>query len=135
MTHATIADVAVELGRATPSSGSVEAGQWQGWLERVERAIVRGFARAGLSLAEEITAGRVSVDDVADVEVIRVAARVSIGVATGLTSTTVTVDDGSVTNRREGGESYDPLALTEADWATLLPGRRVRGGVFSVMPS
>lgn len=130
MTYATPADVAKELGRSTPTG--TELAQWQVWLDRVERNIVRAFAAAGLTLADEVTDGRVLAADLKDVEVVRVAARITLGLPGGLTSTTVTVDDASVTNRRDGGgPDYDPLALTPADLDALLPDATL-GGAFSV---
>src|SRR5690606_19112557 len=105
--------------------------QWQAWLDRVERAIVRRFARSGLVLADEITAGRLSAQDVADVEVAAVVRKITN--PTGLTSVTRSVDDASVTTRREGEDTRGGLELTDAEWASLLPG--AAPDAFSTRPT
>lgn len=128
MAYATTSDVEVELGR--PASSPTESSQWQAWLERVERAIVRGFSRAGLVLSDEIADGRVSAEDVADVEVARVLAKIEN--PTGVTSVTRSIDDASITTRREGGEGGDPLWLNGSDWELLLPD--ASSGAFSTRP-
>ena len=116
-TYATTADIETELGRV--ASSFIEVSQWEAWLARVERTIVRRFARAGLVLADEITAGVVTAQDVADVEVAAVVRKVTN--PAGLTSVTRTLDDGTLTTRREGAEGDDPLDVTDAEWAGLLP--------------
>lgn len=130
MAYAQTSDVAVELGR--PASSPAESDQWQAWLSRVERAIVRGFSAAGLVLADEITAGTVTTDDVRDVEVAVVIRKIQ-NPTWGESSTTRTIDDGSITKRREGGDlNADPLALLPSDWNGLLPGAQSSG--FSTRP-
>lgn len=131
MTYASINDVADELGRPVPD-GPV-ATQWGDWIRRVERGIARAFRAAGLNLEEQVSAGQVSLDDLADVIRVRVAARVLIGDDIVSTSSTVSVDDASVTTRRDGVEQTDPLSLTESDLAALLPVGGGRGA-FSTRP-
>lgn len=131
MTYATVIDVAEELGRPAPD-GPV-ATQWNAWIARVERAIARAFRQAGLSLEDQVSSGAVLTRDVADVVAVRVAARVLVGDDPAVTSSTVSVDDASVTTRREGGGQADPLALTDADLAALLPAGGLNGA-FSTRP-
>ena len=47
----TIDDIAVELGRATPAEGSIEAKQWGSWIGRAEGAIHRRAERFGVDPA------------------------------------------------------------------------------------
>jgi hypothetical protein len=128
MTYADAADVAVELGR--PAASAEETAQWNAWLARVERAIERRFTRAGLVLADQVTAGDPTEADVADVEVAAVIRKITNPL--GLTSVTRTLDDGTVTTRREGGDDVDGLALTEAEWEALLPA--TSSAAFSTRP-
>jgi hypothetical protein len=128
MTYATAADVAVEIGR--PAASADETAQWTAWLARVERAITRRFARAGLVLADQVTAGNPTADDVKDAEVAAVVRKITNPL--GLTSVTRTLDDGTVTTRRDGAEDVDGLALTEAEWEALLPS--TNAAAFSTRP-
>lgn len=128
MTYATDADVAVELGR--PAASTAETDQWNAWIARVERAIARRFTRAGLVLADQVTAGDPAEDDVKDLEVAAVVRKITNPL--GLTSVTRTLDDGTVTTRREGVEDGDGLALTEDEWEILLPA--TSAAAFSTRP-
>lgn len=125
MTYATPEDVAKEL-RGSTSVTAAEAVQWQAWLDRVERAIRRGFTRAGLDLSNQISLGDPTADDAKDVEVAVVIRKIQ-NPKWGETSSTVSVDDGSVTRRREGGDGGDPLELLAGDWSQLLPGASATG--------
>jgi hypothetical protein len=117
MTYATATDVETELGR--PASSDEEFDQWEAWLARVERAIVRRFARAGLVLDDQVTDDDPTADDVKDVEVAAVIRKITNPL--GLTSVTRTVDDGTVTTRREGMSDVPGLAVTAEEWESLLP--------------
>lgn len=119
MSYADPSDVAVELGRPISSVTPEESAQWQAWLDRVERAIERGFRRAGLVLEDQIEVGDPTEEDVIDVEVSRVVDRVNN--PKRITSVTRSVDDATITERNESGESGDPLDLTDLDWQSLLP--------------
>lgn len=119
MSYADPSDVAVELGRPISSITPEESAQWQAWLDRVERAIERGFRRAGLVLADQIALGDPTEQDVIDVEVSRVVDKVNN--PKKITSVTRSVDDASITERNESDETGDPLDLTDLDWQTLLP--------------
>lgn len=130
MTYATTTDVEVELGRV--ASSATETAQWQAWLDRIERTIARAFTRAGLVLATEVAAGDPTAEDVADVEVAAVVRKITN--PAGLTSVTRTLDDGTLTTRREGDDSGDPLLLTAAEWNALLPGGAGAGAAFSTRP-
>lgn len=116
-TYATATDVAVELGRA--ASSPEETAQWEAWLDRVERAIRRAFQRAGLELDAQVALGDPAADDVRDVEVAAVLRKINN--PSGLSSTTRSLDDGSITNRRDYGAEGDPLTLTADEIAALLP--------------
>ncbi len=129
MTYATAADVAIELGR--PASSSTETAQWEAWLARVERSITRRFEKAELVLADQVALGTPTADDVSDVEVAAVLRKIDN--PKGFTSVTRSVDDGTLTTRREGpGVDGDPLALTAEEWAILLPADGGNGGAFTV---
>jgi hypothetical protein len=130
VTYAIVADVERELGRSATSPA--ESDQWSAWLGRVERSITRRFVDVGLVLADEISAGTVNTEDLKDVEVAAVLRKIHN--PTGVTSVTRSVDDASVTTRREGdGEGADPLVPTAAEWSALLPGRQAVGA-FTIRP-
>src|SRR5699024_12405424 len=124
MTYGTVEQVATELGRAVDSITDLERDQWQQWLDQVERTIEGRFRRVGLDLAAQVALGDPEAETVADVEVAVVARKVRN--PEGTTSTTVSVDDGSVTKRREGCKIDDLgyLRLTDGEGETLLPAGR-----------
>ncbi|HLR97651.1 MAG TPA: Gp19/Gp15/Gp42 family protein [Jiangellaceae bacterium] len=124
MTYGTVEQVATELGRSPSSITDTERLQWQQWLDQVERTIEGRFRRVGLDLAAQVALGDPEAETVADVEVAVVARKVRN--PEGTTSTTVSVDDGSVTKRREGSKIDDLgyLRLTDWEWDTLLPAGR-----------
>lgn len=132
MTFAIASDVETEIGR--PAITAAETAQWTMWLERVERAITRRFTREGYDLQEQVNLGAPSVGDLIDIEVTAVARKIEN--PTGVTSVTQSIDDASVTTRRDGAASGgDPLALTDDEWTALLPAKSKRARAFSVMPS
>lgn len=124
MTYGTVEQVAVELGRAAASITDLEREQWQQWLDQVERTIEDRFRRMGMSLVEQVALGDPEAETVADVEVAVVARKARN--PEGTTSTTISVDDGSVTKRREGSKIDDIgyLRLTDYEWDRLLPAGR-----------
>ncbi|CAA9242566.1 MAG: hypothetical protein AVDCRST_MAG83-1718 [uncultured Arthrobacter sp.] len=129
MTYATAQDVAVELGR--PASSQAESDQWDAWLARAERNIARGFTQASLVLATQVGLGAPTEDDVRDVEVSAVLRKIAN--PSGFTSVTRSIDDATLTTRREGpGVDGDPLAITDAEWKILLPVASAQGGAFTV---
>lgn len=136
MAYATTDDVAAELGR--PSSSPAETAQWAAWIDRVERAIERGFRRRGLVLADRVTLGDPEADDVRDVEVSAVIRKVwqvkAASEVTPGTSRTSQVDDGSITRRNDGKSAigYEGLDLSADEWAALLPAETA--GAFSIRP-
>lgn len=130
MAYATASDVEIELGRSATSTA--ETAQWEAWLERVERAIRRRFTREGYDLDEQVALDAPTENDVIDVEVARVVDKANNPV--GYTSTTRSVDDASITTRREGVESSNGLTITDAEWASLLPVAPSRPKAFSIMP-
>lgn len=131
MAYAEVSHVARELGRA--ATGPAELQQWAAWIDRVERSIVSRFRRMGLDLDEQVQLDSPTADDVADVEVARVVDKV-LNPNTRTTSVTRSVDDAAVTYRADAPEvvGTDPLELTLADWARLLPGTEF--GAFSTRP-
>lgn len=130
MSYAYPSDVAVELGR--PAASQAETDQWQAWLDRVERSIERAFRRAGLELAEQIELGNPLDSSVADVEVAAVIRKIQ-NPTWGVTSTTRSIDDASITDRRiEGGGTSDPLDVLDDEWNSLLPGSDAQA--FSTRP-
>ena len=130
-TYASPSDIAVEI-RGSTTVSPIEDTQWQGWLDRVERSIRAGFRSRGLDLAQAIADGLLTVADVKDVEISAVARKQQN--PTGQTSETISVDDASITKRYESGAGAytDPLALTSAEWARLLPSNSA--SAFSVRP-
>ena len=60
MAYATITDVSTRLGR--PTSDTLEIAQVTAWISDVEAAIAARFLRAGLVLADRVTAGAPSTD-------------------------------------------------------------------------
>lgn len=126
MTYAVVSDVEARLGRSI--SDPLEMGQVEAWLDDVEDIIAARFTRYGLVLATQVTAG-----DPTEATVIRIEAEAVIrriqNPVTGLTSVTRSVDDASITERREGG---DVGWLTEADWEALLP--TFESAAFSTRP-
>lgn len=138
MTYGTTAQVAHELGRLPDSVTTAESLQWNQWLDRVEDSIQARFTRAGLVLSDQVALGLPAEATVADVEAEAVARKVLNPAGESSSTRTVTADDGTVSNTRRFETSRvgdDPLALTEEQWARLLPGGRRRAAVFSVMPS
>lgn len=129
MTYATTLDVAVELGR--PASSEQETAQWDAWLGRVERSIARRFTQASLVLADQVALNAPSVDDLRDVEVAAVLRKIAN--PSNFTSVTRSIDDATLTTRREGpAVNGDPLALTDDEWSTLLPTTAAASGAFTV---
>lgn len=126
MTYATVQDVSDRLGRTI--SGS-EVTQVTAWLEDVESIIAARFTRAGLVLADQIALGDPTLAAVVRVEADAVIRRIYQPLP-GRTSTTRSVDDASVTDRWEGGGSYD--WLTDGEWSDLLPS--ATAGAFSTRP-
>lgn len=133
MTYAIPDDVAVELGRSASSLTDQERAQWQAWLSRVERSIGRAFKRGGFDLNEQISFGEVLSADVVDVEIAAVIRKIQ-NPTWGESSVSTTIDDGSITRRREGGSAdVDPLDLLDSELSDLLPTRT--SGAFSTRPA
>lgn len=138
MTYGTVAEVAAEVGRLPESVTTAETAQWTRWLERVERDIEARFVRAGMSLSGQVALQIPDAGTVADVEVAAVARKVQNPTGVSSSTGTVTVDDGTVSNTRRYESTrtgMDPLELSDAEWARLLPAGPRRVAAFSVMPS
>ena len=128
MAYATITDVSTRLG--PPISDLLEIAQVTAWISDVEAAIAARFLRAGLVLADRVTAGAPSTGTLIRVEAEAVIRRIFQPLP-GRTSTTRSVDDASVTDRWEG-QTADGW-LTMDDWGDLLP-VGTAGGAFSTRP-
>lgn len=128
MVYATSTDVAVQLGRSATSAA--EGDQWDAWLATVERAIGRHFSRAGFDLDTQVALNEPSAEEVADVMIAAVIRKIQ-NPNWGETSYTKSLDDGSVTRRREGADG-DPLSLLDGELSSLLPVRQ--SGAYSTRP-
>lgn len=123
--YANVDDVADRLGR--PISDPLEERQVSAWIRDVEGSIL---ARVP-NLAENTIDGSLSLGVLT--KIIANAVVRKIQNPDGLTSTTVSVDDGSVTKRRDGYRGGDPLELTDGEWAQILPVPNPHG--WSTRPS
>lgn len=110
----TVEDVAIELGRPTPTTGSGQAMQWQSWIERAQRQIQARAEKLGVDFA--------SLDPFAvdDVVLYAVARRVSRPVD-GAESVTeqVSVDDGSVSDTRKFPVGQGDIYFLDQWWRDL----------------
>lgn len=110
--YATTADLAAELGQPHPDDETTLA-QWNRWLTKAEnqiRARIPDLDARALDPHFEAL--------VLDAEV-AAAARKSLN-PKGLASRTVSIDDGSVTERRREDLSDQDVFISDADWALLL---------------
>lgn len=121
MAVATFADVAVALGRPQSAFDADQQAQINYWLAGVELLI-----QTRLGPVVELDQ-----DVLCFVETEAVAAKVSRGTSGGATSTTVSVDDASVTRRYESTGISDGDVI-EAWWDMLDPTRGAGG--FSTRP-
>lgn len=106
----TPAEIAVDLGRPTPSASSLQYRQWNLWIGDARRLISNRLG--DLSLLNQ--------DDLDFVVRKAVVAAARAGANDGATSKTVAVDDGTVTKRWENGVQTD-VAITDAWWDLLIP--------------
>lgn len=124
-------DVRLRLGRSTTS---LEDDVITAWLRDSLRYIKRGFQRNGLDLAAQVAANDPARQDLVDVQAEAVAERLRGFDPENLTSVTKSIDDGSITKRREGkaADKYDWLNHTQ--WDELLPIGKEPSGAFSTRP-
>jgi len=110
----TIDMVAIELGRPTPASDSIDAAQWATWIDRAERAIRLRADRLG------VTFESLDVDAVNDVILYAVVRRATRPVD-GAESVTeqVSVDDGSVTDTRKFPVGQGDIYFLDQWWRDL----------------
>lgn len=127
MSYADVSDVALRLGR--PISEPLEVAQVEVWLDDVESIIEARFLRSGLVLADQVDDNDPTLATIVRIEAEAVVRRIQNPVF-GLTSVTRSVDDASVTERREG-ETYSGW-LIDADWEDLFP--TVNSQAFSTRP-
>lgn len=116
MAYATLNDVSVRLGR--PVTNVDEVAQVNAWLADIEAIIVSRFLRAGLVLATQVALGAPPAATVVRIEAAAVIRKMSN--PSGITSVTRSVDDASVTERREGA-TESALGLLDGEWEQLLP--------------
>lgn len=107
----TPADVAVTLGRPTPSEGSPEFAQWELWISYATRAIERRAERLHLTLAN------LNADDLDMVVRESVAAKIKNPDA--VRRTEVAVDDGRVS--KDHSSSSGQVTITDDWWSLLFP--------------
>lgn len=116
----TVDDIAVELGRATPSQGSVEFEQWQRWIDRAVKLIEKRAERVGVdfeSLDPEV------VDAVVTMAVVAHARKPDDS-----TMVDVSVDDGRVS--RQYRSSNGQVTVLDDWWADL--GLSIAEGAWTV---
>lgn len=123
MSAASVSDVAVELGVATPSPGSVQAAQWQSWLDQAEMLI---RVRLGdVNLLDQ--------DLLAYVEVMAAALKAKNPDPVSQSSRQVSVDDGSVNTSSTWQRSSGLVEILPEWWDLLTPGGD--GAAFSIGPA
>lgn len=107
-------NVAVELGRATPTAESIEHRQWSSWITRAYAAIRRRAEFVGVAY-ESLDAE--TLDEVATYIVARRASRPIDGASQ--VSERVSVDDGAVQTDRRFPNAYGDLYVLDEWWAML----------------
>lgn len=105
----TLEDIAVELGRATPDTGSIEARQWQRW---IDRAVTLINARADRLGVDPATLDPAVVDAVVTLAVVAHARRPD-----NSTQVDVAIDDGRVSKRYE--TSQGRVTILDEWWVDL----------------
>lgn len=118
MVFVTPDDIAIELGRAAPGSGSIEEQQWLRWISNAELLI---SARLG-DLAE--------LDQDRLAYVIREAVAAHIRKPDDATQVSVAVDDGQVSRTYQTARGR--VTITDEWWDLLSP--RGPGGAWSITP-
>lgn len=118
------ADVAVELGRPAPESGSVEEKQWESW---IKHALLLIQHRLGdLSALDQ---------EVLDIVVTKaVAAKVKRPDPVRQSQHTVSVDDASVTRSSTYESASGDVTILDEWWDWLTPGSARVRGAFTVTP-
>lgn len=112
----TPADVAVELGRSTPTPS--ETDRYQSWIDQALYLIEKRL-------------GDVSLLDAADVDyVVLMAVAEHARNPESATQVSISVDDGSVSKSYTSGS--DRVTIWDDLWAMLLPQGGVLGGAYSV---
>lgn len=115
-------DVAETLGRPVPATGSTESKQWSLWIGDAERLIARRFRPLPLTALDQ--------DDLD--YVIREAVALRVRNPDPVSSTTVSVDDGSVTRRYERASGQ--IAILPEWWDLLTPAPGADAGAFTIHP-
>lgn len=128
-TYAILEDVRKRLGR--PIAGTAESDQITILLADVLDQLRNGFANRGFNLDAQVAANDPTLDTVKRIQAWAVVHKVVNFNASGLTSVTKSIDDGSITERREGKDTLVG-PFTDEDWAELLP--TATGKAFSIRP-
>ena len=113
-TTVTPADVAVEMGRATPDLGSVTYDQWERWIDRADRAITRRAESLGIDPA---SLDQATVDDVVTFAVVRRITRPADGADSATDQ--VSIDDGSISRTRRFSPGVGDIHILDEWWADL----------------
>lgn len=129
-TYAIIEDVRTRLGR--PIASTAETDQITVLLADVLDQLRNGFAARGFNLDAQVAANDPTLDTVKRIQAWAVVRKVIGFNPTGLTSVTKSIDDGSITERREGKDTTLLGPFTDEDWAELLPTATVKA--FSIRP-
>lgn len=104
----TVDDIATELGRPTPTSGSLEDKQWTRWIERAQTLISERLG--DLTLLNQ--------DTLDDVVILAVAAHIRR--PDDATQIDIAVDDGRVSRRYTSGDGQ--ITIRDEWWERLSPG-------------
>lgn len=112
------ADVALTLGRSTPADDSTEFSQWALWISDAETVISERLG--DITLLDQ---GVLSY-------VVREAVALKVKRPDAASSTTVSVDDGTVTKRYE--RAAGAIIILDEWWQMLAPA--ARHGLFSTRP-
>lgn len=117
----TVANVATELARSTPTSPVSE--QWQSWIDRAYRLV---SGRLGATAYAELDPATLD-----DVVLVAVAEHVRAWRESTARRSTTTIDDGTVS--REYDSPVGLLEIPDSLWALLDP-TVGDGGAFSITP-
>lgn len=114
-------DIAVELGRATPDSNSVEYAQWEQW---IADALMLISARLGDTSALDQT----HLD-----YVVRQAVAAHVRKPDDATQVAISVDDGSVSKSYRSAKGR--VEILDEWWALLSPNTESARAAFSIRPT
>lgn len=119
----TLENIAVELGRATPTADSIEGKQWQSWIDRATSIIHKRAEKLGVPVAD------LDAEVVDYVVTLAVAAHVRQ--PDNSTQVDIAIDDGRVSKRYE--TSTGRVSILDEWWEDL--GLIDDSGAFTVTPT